>query len=364
MLIQQGSVRSPVPKLTSHLIAGLRSLGCSVVTHPWGREADYEPLVEKVMHRASQVRSARHSLTRQQFDVAVVTTSHDWRTVLRDIAVALAIRRRCRPVALLLHGSRASKLAGSGDRMFKLATAALLSLVDGVMVLSTEEQHQWQAFRRRPPVFVVKNPYVRVVCAPSDPPADGSERPLCALFVGRLIEEKGIFDIVEALPYVLEQLQCELVVVGEGPREQELRERIARLGLEQEVRVTGYLSGSELTDAYRQSTIFLLPTSWDEGFPTVLAEAMDAGLPIITTRIRGAADYLVEGENALFVQPHDVEGLAAAVVTLLSDADLRARMASVNREVLGKFEPGLVAAEYLEILQSLVRDHLAAESAG
>jgi glycosyltransferase involved in cell wall biosynthesis len=116
----------------------------------------------------------------------------------------------------------------------------------------------------------------------------------------------------------------------------------------------GHLSGSELSHEYRVATIFVLP-SWSEGFPTVLAEAMDAGLPIVTTRIHGAADHLIAGENALFVERRDVNGLASALIMLLEDRDLRARMASANRERIRIFEPRVVAAEYLHVLRSFVR---------
>jgi glycosyltransferase involved in cell wall biosynthesis len=355
MLVQRPGVRSPVPKHTAHLVAALGSLGCTVVTHPWGRAKESEALTAKLTQRLRDVLSVRRALQGEEFDVAVVKTAHDWRTVLRDIAAVLVIRRRCRPVILQLHGSRPSSLIEAGHRVFKLATAVLLALVDGVMVLSTEEQRQWHAFRRRPPVFTVKNPYVRLSSSPRRSTSTSTPRAR-ALFVGRLMSEKGVFDIVEALPEVLEQTECDLVIVGEGNQEQELRDRIRRLGLRDHVTMTGYLAGSELTDIYREASIFVLPTSWFEGFPTVLAEAMDAGLPIVTTPIRGAADYLVAGEHALFVERGDVKGLASAMITLLHDQELRARMASANRERIQIFEPGVVAAEYLQILQTLVRE--------
>ena len=257
-----------------------------------------------------------------------------------------------------MHGSQASRLAEPGNHAFKAATAALLALVDGVMVLSTEEQRQLEAFRDRPPVFTVKNPYVRF--RPSGSPgaadADVSESARL-LFVGRLIEEKGILDLIDALPLVLQHAECQLEVVGEGELEHRLIDRIRQLGIEEHVKRTGYLSGSDLKRAYQRAAIFVLPTSWAEGFPTVLAEAMDAGLAIVTTPIRGAADHLVEGENALFVGSGDVSGLAASITTLLGDADLRARMGAANQERVQIFAPDLVAAEYLQILQSVVAAH-------
>jgi glycosyltransferase involved in cell wall biosynthesis len=126
--------------------------------------------------------------------------------------------------------------------------------------------------------------------------------------------------------------------------------------------LTGFLSGSDLISRYQESTVFVLPTSWDEGFPTVLTEAMDAGLAIVTTPIRGAADHLVDGENVLFVESGDVDALAAAISTLLRDPALRDRMAAANRDVLRRFEPDVVAAEYFEILESLAAERRSAEA--
>jgi glycosyltransferase involved in cell wall biosynthesis len=355
MLVQHPTARGPVPKHTSHLVAELRSLGCTVVTHTWGQRQHGESLLHKLTKRALDVLSVRRALKRdRQFDVAVVKTAHDWRTLLRDIAVVLVIRRRCRPIVLQLHGSHSSELVEPGGQAFKAATALLLTLVDAVLVLSTEEQRQWQAFRQRPQVFTVKNPYVSLFSSEGSDRTNSSVSGVRALFVGRLMREKGIFELVEAFADVLQRMECKLVIVGEGgdAEASELRDRIRSLGLENHVTMPGYLSGPELRNVYRESSIFVLP-SWSEGFPTVLAEAMDAGLPIVTTYIRGAADHLISGENALFVDPRDAKGLASAIITLLTDRDLRTRMASANRRRIEIFHPELVAAEYLEVLKSV-----------
>jgi glycosyltransferase involved in cell wall biosynthesis len=353
MLVQHERIRGPVARHTPHLVAALRSLGTSVVTHPWGREREEdERLPDKVVRALGQVLSVRRALAGEEFDVAVVKTSHDWRTLARDIPVVLAIRGRCRPIVLQFHGSQPSALVKPGRWAFTLVTALLLALVDGVMVLSTEEQAEWRAFRARPPVFAVKNPYVRSPVLAERPRARSPEDAQ-VLFVGRLLEAKGIFDLVEAFAAVLEPAPCKLVFVGLGEDDRRLRERIHRLGLNNHVAIKGYLEGAELGRVYGEATLLALPTRWPEGFPTVLAEAMDAGLPIVTTRIRGAADHLVEGEHALFVEPRDVRGIASAIITLLRDPELRARMGSANRERVRIFDPEAVGAEYLECLRSL-----------
>jgi glycosyltransferase involved in cell wall biosynthesis len=366
MLVQTPGARGPVPKHTSHLVAALRSLGCTVVTHPWGQRRAGESLVLKLIQRVSDVLSARSALKDREFDIAVVKSSHGWLTLLRDIPVVLMIRRRCRPIVLQLHGSRASLLVERGScvstvarrtpfpRTFKLVTRVLLALVDGIMVLSTEEERQFQTFYPGLPVFTVKNPYISVF--PSGPPPRSTALPPRprVLFVGRIIKEKGIFELLEAFAEVVKRARCDLVIVGEGDQERRVCDRIEDLGLENCVSMVGYLSGSTLIDKYNDSTVLVLP-SWSEGFPTVLAEAMDAGLPIVTTRIRGAADHLIPDENALFVEPRDINGLASALLKVLTDEALRGRMSSANRKRIQIFAPKIVAVEYFQALQSLVQ---------
>jgi glycosyltransferase involved in cell wall biosynthesis len=365
MLVPRGGLRGPVPKHTSHLVESLRSLDCVVTTQPWSRAAETEPLATKIAQRFRDVLDVRRAVGREHFDVAVVKTAHDWRTILRDIAVVLAIRRRCRPIVIQFHGSRSSILVTPGHRAFKLATKILIGLVDAAMVLSHEEQRQWQQFRRSVPTYVVKNPYIRALAPRSPSPQSAADRRRAPglLFVGRLMKAKGVFHIVDALPIVLRQTTCHLFIVGEGSDAGELGEWIRRRGLNDHVTLTGFLSGPDLTRMYTEAAVFVLPTSWGEGFPTVLSEAMDAGLAIVTTPIRGAADHLLEGRNTLFVNPHDVDALAAAIVRLLSDSLLRTRMAAANRELLRKFEPDVVAAEYLEVLEEVVGARRIAEAA-
>ena len=363
MLIQRPKARGPAPRLTAHLVGSLRRLGCHVVTHPWGQHRAGESLLQKLRQRPRDVLSVHRALQNQSFDVAVVNTAHDWRTLLRDVAVVLVIRRHCRPVVLQLHGSLASTLVQPGSRALKLATAMLLALVDGLMVLSSEEKAQWRAFRRRPPAFTVTNPYVSVF-PPSTSEMTGLSRSgHRVLFVGRLVAAKGIFELVDAFVDVLEQTQCKLIIVGEGGQEQELRDRILDRGIQPHVAITGYLSGGALIDQYRDASVFVLP-SWSEGFPTVITEAMDAGLPIVTTGIHGAADHLVDGENALFVPPRDAKALSAAIIHLLHNPELRGRMGAKNREHITRFAPEIIAAEYLDVLRAIVHSDSPLKRAG
>ena len=86
----------------------------------------------------------------------------------------------------------------------------------------------------------------------------------------------------------------------------------------------------------------------------VLLEAISAGLPIVTTPIRGALDHLKEGVNTLFVPPHDPSVLAQTLSKLLNDPDLRARMREANLEKVKEFAPDVVARSYYLALEQII----------
>ena len=353
MLVQSQDAAGPTPRVATLLADELQRLGCSVVTHRWGGSKSGEGTLARVFRTLGDVRSVYRRTAGDSFDLALVHTAHDWRTAVRDIPLTRALRRRRLPVVLHLHGSQPERLHAPGNRGFRVATSLLLRSVDLLLVLSREEQERWMTFTSRVRVRAIRNPYAPHMSIV--PRVDRrTDDHATVLFVGRLLREKGVFDLLGAMALVAERVPCRLVLVGEGPCAADVAARVRSLGLTDRVSLLGYLTGTELERAYADADVFVLPTYWPEGFPTVLAEAMEAGLPIVTTPIRGAADHLVDGEHVLFVEPKDVEGLAEALVTLLDDQGRRLRMGEANRRRLAEFEPSAVARDYLDVLDTVV----------
>jgi glycosyltransferase involved in cell wall biosynthesis len=178
--------------------------------------------------------------------------------------------------------------------------------------------------------------------------------PPALLTVARLIPEKGVFDLLDAFAMVRRRRPCRLLIAGVGPAADALVRRIALLGLADSVDMLGYVSGADLERAYRSAVAFVLPSYFAEGFPLAIMEAMDYGLAVITTPIRGSADHLVAEENALFVPAHDPETLAREIERLLDDDALRERMGVANRAKVAQFVPENVMPRYAEILRRVV----------
>ncbi len=158
------------------------------------------------------------------------------------------------------------------------------------------------------------------------------------LNTGRIVEEKGIHDLVEALSELRRMgINAELELVGWAPDRDPtpglaLR-RAEAGGFPAAVQLTGYLApGPELLERYKQADIYLFgsPTEW--GMPQALMEAMAAGLPVVTTDFEGLRGLLVDGEHALIVPPRNPRAMAKAIQRLLVDPGLRQRISKGARQ--------------------------------
>ena len=154
-------------------------------------------------------------------------------------------------------------------------------------------------------------------------------QPIRCLAVARLIERKGLGDLIRAFA-LLERGRFQLEIVGGGSDERALRQLASALGVAADVRFLGPQPRTEVARRYREADLFTLPSS-AEAFGNVFAEALASGLPIVSSPIGGIPDLVEHGTNGLLVTPGDVTGLAAAIRYLAEDPDLRLSMAQRNR---------------------------------
>lgn len=149
--------------------------------------------------------------------------------------------------------------------------------------------------------------------------------------VGRLSSEKGQVVLLRACKLLVERgVPVQLTFVGSGPLEQLLRDEIAASGLQDHVQLRGELPGEEVRKELEQSDLFCL-TSFAEGLPVSIMEAMAIGVPVIATSIAGIPELAVNRETALTVAPGNVEQLANAIETALRDEKLRKTMIAAAR---------------------------------
>jgi colanic acid/amylovoran biosynthesis glycosyltransferase len=148
------------------------------------------------------------------------------------------------------------------------------------------------------------------------------------LFVGRLAAAKGLPILLEAVAKIE---GARLDVAGDGPDRKMLEAKALSLGLSDRVRFIGYQSQHQVRELLKETDVFVL-TSFAEGVPVVLMEAMAAGVPVVATQIAGIPELVTDGHSGLLVSPGDVDAAAHAIFRLLEDANLRNRFAAAGRE--------------------------------
>jgi glycosyltransferase involved in cell wall biosynthesis len=175
--------------------------------------------------------------------------------------------------------------------------------------------------------------------------------PPMLLSVGRLIEKKGFDDLVRSCARLgeLGGRRFECVIVGDGPMEDELLALIADSGVADLVRLAGAKSQPEIVDLLGKAQIFVLPCVTEknggkDNLPTVIMEAMAAGLPCVSTRVAGVPEMVIDGESGLLVDERRPDDFAEAIAKLLDDGAMRSRMgAAGERRARDVFDQAVTA---------------------
>lgn len=191
--------------------------------------------------------------------------------------------------------------------------------------------------------------------AESLPPADElrseigipQKRPV-VLFVGKLIKRKRPSLLIDAFVKATDPSEATLLMVGDGTLSDEIKRRVRDHGRYDDVFFAGFVNQTDLPRYYDASDLFVLPSS-QENWGLVINEAMNFGLPIVTTEAVGCSDDLVNADNGYVVPPDDVNALASTLSNLLGDNQKRKELGKHSLEIIGDWNieetaDGIVAA--------------------
>jgi len=190
--------------------------------------------------------------------------------------------------------------------------------------------------------------------------AEGAGKPPRVVAVARLVEKKGLADLILACDIAAKHgHEFTLFIYGEGPERGELSALIEALGLSGYVRLMGSCTQQELVSVYQHADIFALtPFVTDDGdrdgIPNALMEAMACSLPVLVTNAGGVSELVTHGANGLMSMPRDMNHIAEGLETLLQDGDLRTRLGAAARETVAEeFDAWDQAAELATIFRTV-----------
>lgn len=176
------------------------------------------------------------------------------------------------------------------------------------------------------------------------------------LFVGRIVKDKGIDELIEAFMQIRRKIRVRLLLVGKYEDDLDPISNNTRKLIEtcNDIVWVGEQRGKALLTYYAASDCFVFP-SYREGFPNTVLEAGAMNLPSIVTYINGSREIIENGVNGLIVEPKDVEALACAMTQMVENCTMHEHMANLARTIIkARFEQGFVMKCLIDFYKKII----------
>jgi glycosyltransferase involved in cell wall biosynthesis len=181
------------------------------------------------------------------------------------------------------------------------------------------------------------------------------------LFVGRIIERKGIKYLIRAMPFILKEIKASLIIIGFGNKKEggNLRRITNQLGLNKEVIFLGSVSSSKLKKEYQNCDTFVLPAIIDskgdtEGLGVVIIEALTYKKPVVASNVGGIPDLIKNEKTGLLVSEKSPEELARAIIRVLKDKRLANNLGTAGYKNIKKnFSYGVIIKQLMRLYEKV-----------
>ena len=273
-------------------------------------------------------------LLREQPNVVSLHTAHQNSFYRKFLYLILA---RVFGVRVILHIHPASFLDfyNDGNRIVRKLVRLAFRLSDRIVFLSENIRQGFSGLISDGRSFVLGNPVD--IGEFTGWRQEWQKKPRQILYLGWIIQEKGVYDIVDALPKVLGEFPDAKVLFAGNKEVEKLSNYIGNRKLSSSAIVLGWIEGMERIELLRTSRALILP-SYTEGVPNVLLEAMASRLPIITSAVGGIPGLLEHDHTGIFIEPGNTEQIAEAIKLLIADeAKCDSLSDAAYKEVVSKY---------------------------
>ncbi len=290
-------------------------------------------------------------ILRQDLDVVHIHVSERG-SAFRQAVTTIIVWLLRKPVIIHTHSAEFHVFYANLPKVLKIGLSWAFCRSTRFIVLS----HSWQKFYmenlglKAKQVIILPNP-VRFPLEITRRIDDGKVN---FLFLGRIGERKGAFDLIDAfatMPMDCRQ-SANLVIAGDGEG-QKARDIIEKLNLSEYIHILDWVDEQQRDELLSKANIFVLP-SYNEGLPMALLEAMSWGLAPITTPVGGIPELVISGKNGLLVEPGDIQGLSIAMQSLILDRQLKQQLGENARESVRSLDIGNYFVNLSDIYQSVL----------
>lgn len=260
-------------------------------------------------------------LVTRRIHVVHINASMDTKSVLRDIPLIVVCRILGRRVVLQIHGGDRPQEFSRNSLWRRFLLTIGLRLSHAVVVLGEEIKKDYQEFVSGIAPIVIRNGIP--LKAGQDVRHTPVRNCVTLFYIGRVAENKGVQDAVEALAILRQDPdlpRLRLVIAGDGPAMAMCEKRASDLELEDSVEFVGPVFGQEKERLWSEADILVFPTFHKEALPYTIIEALAAGVPVISTRAGAIPEMIREPDEAIFVRPNSPSDIAKAIRSLLGDA--------------------------------------------
>jgi glycosyltransferase involved in cell wall biosynthesis len=170
------------------------------------------------------------------------------------------------------------------------------------------------------------------------------------LFLGELGKRKGIYDLLDVIAE-LKEYDIQLYCGGNGDVDGVLK-RVKDLKIEDKFKYLGWVGGDSKIDLLNKCDVFVLP-SYNEGLPISVLEAMSYGMPIVSTKVGGIPEIVLNDENGFLIEPGDKKGLCDALLKLKDNESLRSSMGEKSKMLSLPHQPIYVEKQLQQMYNSI-----------
>jgi glycosyltransferase involved in cell wall biosynthesis len=294
-------------------------------------------------------------LVRDRSIIVHINTSLERKSYWRDLAYLAVAKILRRKIVYQVHGGALPQDFFADSRLLTALLRRVLSCPDVVVVLSSSEMAAYRQFVPHVRLELIANaievPDMDISAARYE-----GHRPLEVVYMGRLVDNKGVFDIIEAARILRDRgIEMRFTFAGTGPAERQLRTAIEAANLGGRVTLLGGVFGAAKQQLWQRANVFAFPTYHREGLPYALLESMAAGAVPVISQVGGIPDVMQHEVHGLFVASRDPSAVADALERLDRDRGLLLRLAIAGRKrIEAEYSVARLVEEFHQLYASLV----------